>query len=87
VKTRTRGQQLAVPSEVSTLAAVVIGSIGGIYIAKLGAEHLFVHGVTREERRNIMLGSACAAAVMAAKQFFDLDAETIAQKLVDTVGG
>lgn len=75
------------PEDASVVVALGVSLIGGAYVAKVAMEQLFVHGLTDDERRGIFLAGASAAALMAAKEFFGIDQDTVMKKIADTVGG
>lgn len=84
--TRAVRHEEPMPSDVSVVTAVALGVVGGAYVAKVAIEHLFVHGLTKDEKRGIMLGVATASSLLAAKQFFGLDEETVTKKISEIVG-
>lgn len=49
------------------------GALGGYVLGKAAYEHLFVEGLTDDERKGFFLMGAAGAAVWAAQTFFDID--------------
>jgi hypothetical protein len=60
------------PEDQRTLLAVGMGTIGGLFIGYQMVSHLFMHGVTSEEKRNILMYAAGVAAVWGVVKLFDL---------------
>lgn len=54
------------------LLAVGMGTIGGLFIGYQMISHLFVHGVSSEEKRNILMYAAGVAAVWGIVKLVDL---------------
>lgn len=74
------------PSDASILTALGLGAVGGVFVAKVMFEQMFVRGLSREEKRGAMLGISTALSLLAAKHFFGIDEDTISQKFDEIVG-
>lgn len=73
------------PSDASIWFGLAIGAFAGVAVAKVAIEQAFIVGLSDEERRSVMLAAACMASAVAAKQFFDIDENTVADKVVDVL--
>lgn len=58
--------------EEKRMATLVLGAIGGLVIGKKAYEHLFVEGLTEDERKNLLRAGVTGAAIWAIKEFVDL---------------
>jgi hypothetical protein len=55
----------------ATLVFIALGSIGGFAIASWAYEHLFVEGLTDEERRGLLAGSVVTVMTYGMVKLFD----------------
>ena len=54
------------------LVVVGLGTIGGLFIGYQAVQHLFVEGVTSEERKGVLMYSAAALAAWGLTKLVDL---------------
>ena len=66
--------------------AVALGVIGGLAIGSWGVRHMFVEGMTDEERRNILMYSGGVGLAIGLVYFADLDKKWTRWLFVDTAG-
>lgn len=67
------GTKLNVPSGLGMPLVVGMGVIGGVFLGAQGAKHMFVEGLTADERKNILMYGASALAIWGIAQLFKLE--------------
>lgn len=82
----TRLPAESTPSDASVLTALGLGLVGGVFVAKVAIEQMFVRGLSRQEKRGAMLGVASALSLVAADHFFGLNEDSITKKITEIVG-
>lgn len=76
------------PTDLSKWFAIGMGVIGGAVIASWGYEHMFVHGLTRDEKRNLGVLGAGALLTYGIVKLAKLDERLMTTEgVVQMIGG